>query len=38
MDIVRHGPHVKVIEPHSLREDVKLQLAQALAQYTSESK
>ena len=33
MDILRHGPHVKVIEPPSLREEVRRQLTEALAQY-----
>src|ERR1700761_3443636 len=33
MDILRHGPHVKVLEPVALQEAVRDQLAQALAQY-----
>jgi proteasome accessory factor C len=33
MDILRHGPHVRVIEPQSLVEEVKSQLAGALARY-----
>ena len=33
MDILRHGPHVEVVEPASLREAVKEQLAAALKQY-----
>jgi len=33
MDILRHGPHVEVLEPASLREAVKEQLAAALARY-----
>ena len=33
MDILRHGPHVKVLAPHSLAHEVKEQLAQALSQY-----
>jgi predicted DNA-binding transcriptional regulator YafY len=33
MDILRHGPHVKVIEPAALREEVRGQLARALSQY-----
>ncbi|MGH8681965.1 MAG: helix-turn-helix transcriptional regulator [Burkholderiales bacterium] len=33
MDILRHGPHVEVLEPASLREAVKAQLAAALARY-----
>ena len=33
MDILRHGPHVEVLEPASLREAVKEQLAAALKQY-----
>lgn len=35
MDILRHGPHVKVIEPPSLVEEVKKQLIQALRQYAA---
>jgi predicted DNA-binding transcriptional regulator YafY len=35
MDILRHGPHVEVLEPASLREAVKAQLAAALARYSS---
>jgi predicted DNA-binding transcriptional regulator YafY len=33
MDIVRHGQHVEVLEPASLRAAVKEQLAAALARY-----
>jgi predicted DNA-binding transcriptional regulator YafY len=33
MEILRHGPHVRVIEPQTLRTEVKRQLAQALALY-----
>jgi predicted DNA-binding transcriptional regulator YafY len=33
MDILRHGAHVEVLEPASLREAVKAQLAAALARY-----
>jgi predicted DNA-binding transcriptional regulator YafY len=33
MDILRHGPHVEVLEPESLRTAVKEQLAAALARY-----
>jgi proteasome accessory factor C len=33
MDILRHGPHVKVIEPASLASEVRRQLARALDQY-----
>lgn len=33
MDILRHGPHVEVLEPAGLREAVKEQLAAALARY-----
>jgi predicted DNA-binding transcriptional regulator YafY len=33
MDVLRHGPHVEVLEPASLREAVKEQLAAALARY-----
>jgi predicted DNA-binding transcriptional regulator YafY len=33
MDILRHGPHVEVLEPATLREAVKGQLAAALARY-----
>jgi predicted DNA-binding transcriptional regulator YafY len=33
MDILRHGPHVEVLEPASLRAAVKAQLAEALARY-----
>jgi len=35
MDILRHGPHVEVLEPASLREAVKQQLAAALARYAA---
>lgn len=34
MDILRHGPHVRVIEPESLWVEVQSQLRQALSQYT----
>lgn len=34
MDILRHGPHVKVVEPAALREAVRAQLAEALSQHT----
>jgi predicted DNA-binding transcriptional regulator YafY len=37
MDILRHGPHVRVIEPQSLRDEVKSQLTSALARYASDS-
>jgi predicted DNA-binding transcriptional regulator YafY len=33
MDILRHGPHVEVLEPASLREAVKEQLTAALKRY-----
>jgi predicted DNA-binding transcriptional regulator YafY len=33
MDILRHGPHVLVIEPQSLVDEVKSQLAGALGRY-----
>jgi predicted DNA-binding transcriptional regulator YafY len=33
MDILRHGPHVQVIEPPALRDEVKRQLAEALKLY-----
>jgi predicted DNA-binding transcriptional regulator YafY len=33
MDILRHGPHVLVIEPQSLIDEVKSQLAGALGRY-----
>ncbi len=33
MDVLRHGPHVEVIEPAALREEVRAQLARALSQY-----
>jgi len=33
MDILRHGPHVEVLEPASLRAAVKAQLAAALSRY-----
>jgi predicted DNA-binding transcriptional regulator YafY len=35
MDVLRHGPHVEVLEPASLREAVRSQLAAALKQYGS---
>jgi predicted DNA-binding transcriptional regulator YafY len=34
MEILRHGPHVKVIAPESLRLEVAKQLSAALGQYT----
>ena len=34
MDILRHGPWVRVISPQSLREEVRVNLAQALRQYS----
>jgi len=34
MDILRHGPHVVVIEPQSLVEEVKSRLRGALDRYT----
>src|SRR5579871_1230764 len=34
MDILRHGPHVLVLEPQSLVEEVKRQLTGALGRYT----
>jgi proteasome accessory factor C len=33
MDILRHGPHVKVSSPQSLFDEVKSQLGAALTQY-----
>jgi proteasome accessory factor C len=33
MDILRHGPHVLVVEPESLRSEVRAQLAAALDHY-----
>ena len=33
MDILRHGPHVQALEPQSLREEVRRQLADALDPY-----
>jgi predicted DNA-binding transcriptional regulator YafY len=33
MEILRHGPHVKVIAPESLRKEVAKQLSAALGQY-----
>jgi predicted DNA-binding transcriptional regulator YafY len=33
MDILRHGPHVKVIEPRALLDQVQSELKQALAKY-----
>jgi predicted DNA-binding transcriptional regulator YafY len=33
MEILRHGPHVRVIEPQTLRNEVKRQLGQAVALY-----
>ncbi|MBI3148096.1 MAG: YafY family transcriptional regulator [Betaproteobacteria bacterium] len=37
MDILRHGPHVKVLKPASLRKRVKQQLEAALANYENEA-
>lgn len=37
MDILRHGPHVKVVKPSALVDEAKAQLAQALGQYSSNS-
>jgi proteasome accessory factor C len=34
MEILRHGPHVTVLAPKSLREEVAQQLAATLARYT----
>jgi predicted DNA-binding transcriptional regulator YafY len=34
MDILRHGPHVMVIEPRSLVDEVKSQLNGALGRYS----
>ncbi len=34
MDILRHGPHVLVIEPQSLVDEVKDQLSRALGRYS----
>jgi predicted DNA-binding transcriptional regulator YafY len=36
MDILRHGPDVIVIEPQSLIDDVKRQIAGALSRYEGE--
>ena len=33
MDVLRHGPHVEVLAPASLRDTVRAQLAAALARY-----
>ena len=33
MDVLRHGPHAEVLEPASLRDTVRQQLAAALKQY-----
>jgi predicted DNA-binding transcriptional regulator YafY len=33
MDILRHGAHVEVLEPESLREEVKKELAKTLDRY-----
>jgi len=35
MDILRHGPHVGLLEPEALREEVKLQLSQSLMRYST---
>ena len=37
MDVLRHGPHVKVVNPSILVDEAKNQLAQALSQYSSNS-
>jgi predicted DNA-binding transcriptional regulator YafY len=34
MDIMRHGPHVEVLEPAALREEVRQQLETAARQYS----
>jgi proteasome accessory factor C len=34
MDILKHGPHVIVIEPPSLVDEVKSQLREALRRYS----
>ena len=34
MDIMRHGPHVEVLEPAALRDEVKRQLETAARQYS----
>jgi proteasome accessory factor C len=34
MDILRHGPHVRVIEPQSLVDEVQKQLKEALERYS----
>jgi proteasome accessory factor C len=36
MDLMRHGAHVEVIEPASLRTEIRLQLANALARYSED--
>lgn len=36
MDILRHGRHVEVLEPHELRLLVQAEMRQALAQYSTE--
>jgi proteasome accessory factor C len=38
MDIMRHGPHVEVIEPAALREEVREQLLRAAKQYSAASR
>jgi proteasome accessory factor C len=35
MDILRHGPRVKVLEPQSLRNQVQSELTQAIRQYST---
>lgn len=35
MDVLRHGPHVQVLEPQALRDEVKRQLAEALQRYST---
>lgn len=37
MEILRHGPHVCVVAPAELRQDVRRQLAQAISQYPDET-
>jgi predicted DNA-binding transcriptional regulator YafY len=34
MDVMRHGPHVEVIEPAALRDEVRQQLEKAARQYS----
>lgn len=35
MDVMRYGPDAQIIEPVALREEMKIMLQLALAQYTS---